>query len=492
MRGRWLWRARAVRWPAGMGLAAWRWLLRSRRTPRRRLSDGALMDVDRLPRHEGDRVQDARHGVGPVFQRRYIVRISGSPLTPAELIKRVGDDLNAATPVEVAVFDKISGAAGSLQVGDEYDVHMPGPWNCPVRVVEQAPESFRFATLHGHLEAGEIEFRAVRAGDGDLVFTIESWARSGDRLAEILYARVGIAKEMQLHMWAHFCGRVAELSGGRMVGDVTVETERTDVPGDGNPLSRAVAAAFTGAFTRTFVLATRLRGDRPLHPEGLVFDATLSLTGTGRHWGVPFLDDFAEVRGHARLSRAVGLPEALPDILGLALRWPQADSGDGATAELLLATTGRSVPGRRLLRPGNRWSPAFFGSLLPYRAGDRTVLLGAVGRREPAVPARLTALAHAVDERPLQFDLVVATGLGRWERFGVLRLTGPARGDDERPMRFNPARHPINGLVPAGLPQQVRGPVYAAVQDTARRIRAAREAPGDRPGHDRRPVKSSR
>ncbi|WP_165970408.1 DUF1990 family protein [Actinomadura sp. 6K520] len=444
------------------------------------------MDVDRIPRHEGDRVQDARQGVGPVFQRRYVVRISGSPLTPAELIKRVGDDLNAATPVEVAVFDKISGAAGSLEIGDEYDVHMPGPWNCPLRVVEHAPESFRFATLHGHLEAGEIEFRAVRTGEGDLVFTIESWARSGDRLAELLYARVGIAKEMQLHMWAHFCGRVAELSGGRMVGDVAVETERTDVPGNGrHPLTRVV----TAAFTRTFVLATRLRGDRPLHPEGLVFDATLSLNGTGQYWGVPFLDDAAEVRGHARLSRAVGLPTALPDILGLALRWPQADVPDGSTAELLLATTGRSVLGRRLLRPMTRWSPAFYGSLLAYRVGDRKVLLGAVGQWEPAVPARLEALAHAVDERPLRFDLVVATEFGPWERFGELRLTGPARGDDQQPMRFNPALHPIRELAPTGLLQQVRGPTYAAVQATARRARQARER---RPARDRRPVKSSR
>ncbi|TDB94810.1 DUF1990 family protein [Actinomadura sp. 7K534] len=468
-----------------MGIAAWRWLLRSRRTPRRRLHSEACTDVDRLPRHEGDKVQDARQGVGPVFQRRYIVRISGSPLTPAELIKRVGDDLNAATPVEIAVFDKISGAAGSLQIGDEYDVHMPGPWNCPVRVVEHAPTSFRFATLHGHLEAGEIEFRAVRAGEDDLVFTIESWARSGDRLAEVLYARVGIAKEMQLHMWAHFCRRVAELSGGRMTGEVAVETERTDVPGNGRGILARVAAT---AFTRTFVLATRLRGDRPLHPEGLVFDATLNLNGTSRYWGVPFLDDTAEVQGLARLSRAVGLPVALPDILGLALRWPQADTGDGSTAELLLATTGHSVLGRRLLRPMSRWSPAFYGSLLAYRVGDRRVLLGAVGRREPAVPARLDALAHAADERALQFDLVVATEFGRWERFGELRLTGPARGDDEHPMRFNPARHPIHQMPPAGLLQQVRGPTYAAVQYTARRARRARDARTER---DRRPVKSS-
>ena len=45
--------------------------------------------------------------------------------------------------------------------------------------------SFRLATLDGHLEAGEIEFRAETDGDG-LRFEIESWARAGDRLSNLL------------------------------------------------------------------------------------------------------------------------------------------------------------------------------------------------------------------------------------------------------------------------------------------------------------------
>ncbi|TDB88742.1 DUF1990 family protein [Actinomadura sp. KC216] len=471
---RWRRRARAVRWPAGMGIAAWRWLRRSRRVPRRRLRLGVFSDVERFPRRDGARVQGAPEGVGPTFQRRYIVRISGSPLTAEQLAERLGEDLNAASPVEIAVFDKTSGADRGLKIGDEYTVHMPGPWNCPVRVVERTAVSFRFVTLRGHLEAGEIEFRVGEARDGDLVFMIESWARSGDRWAEFLYAKMGIAKEMQLHMWTHFCSRVAEISGGQMVGDVEVQTERKDLPGRRR---RPVARTVDAAFRRGFVLAARLR-DRPLHPRGLVFDATLRLHGTSQRWGAPFLDARADLRGKARLSRAVGLPPVLPDVLGLALRWPQHGSGAGpdtgepaddqATAELLLATTGRTRLGRHLLRPMTRWSPAFYGSLLAYRVGDRRVLLGAVARRERARPAGLATLARSVAERPLLFDLVVATDFGPWERFGELRLTGPARSDEREPMRFDPARHPIQELHPAGLFQQVRGSTYAAVQRFAR------------------------
>ncbi|MBE1532845.1 DUF1990 family protein [Actinomadura algeriensis] len=441
-----------------MGIAAWRWVRRSRRVRRRRIRAGAPPEVERMPRRDGPRVQDARHGVGPVYQRRYTVRISGSPLTPEELIDRLGDDLNAASPVEVAVFDKTAGAAGAVEVGDEYLVHMPGPWNCPVRVVERTPASFRFATLRGHMEAGEIEFRAADGPEG-LVFMIESWARSGDRFANVLYSGLGIAKEMQLHMWTHFCERVAELSGGRMVGEVEASTERADMPGTG-PVTGAVAAAAA----QGFALAARWRGGRPLHPRGLVVDFTMVLRGTSRSWFVPLLDDRKELRGEARLSRAAGLPPVLPDILGLALRWPQP----GGDAELLLATTGHTPLGRHLLRPTTRWSPGFYGSLLAYRAGDHRVLLGAVARRPRTVPADLAALARALEEGPLSLDLVVATEFGRWERFGELRLTGPARTDEQAPMRFDPARRPIRGLRPAGPLQQVRAPVYAAARCAAR------------------------
>ncbi|MFI0350209.1 DUF1990 family protein [Actinomadura sp. 9N407] len=418
-------------------------------------------------------MQDPRQGVGPAYQRRYTVRVSGSPLTAAQLIERLGNDLNAASPVEVAVFDKTSGMSRNLGVGDEYVVHMPGPWNCPVRVVEHTPVSFRFATLRGHLEAGEIEFRASDVREGDLVFTIESWARSGDRMAELLYEKLGIAKEMQLHMWTHFCTRVAELSGGHMIGEVEVRTERAEASRPGP--QRLATRAVTAAFTRTFALAARLR-DRPLHPKGLVVEATLSLHGTSRYWGVPFLDDRTELRGQVRLSRAAGLPPALPDILGLALRWRQPEVGGEAeaTAELLLATTGRTRLGRHLLRPATGWSPAFYGSLLAYRAGDRRVLLGAVTAGDGNVPAGIAPLARALEERPLLLDLVVATEFGPWERFGELRLQGPARSDDTEELRFDPARNPIQGLLPAGLLQQVRGPVYAAVQHVARRTREPR------------------
>ncbi|MBA2311497.1 MAG: DUF1990 family protein [Actinobacteria bacterium] len=132
-------------------------------------------------------------------------------------------------PTEFARFVRLTGRTGSMQAGDEYLVRMPGPWDGPVRVVDVSPTSFRFATLRGHLEAGQIEFRAHEE-DG-LVFEIESWARSGDRLSNLLYDRLHMAKEVQLHMWTSVLEHVVRLTKGRRSGLITIETHRISMNG---------------------------------------------------------------------------------------------------------------------------------------------------------------------------------------------------------------------------------------------------------------------
>jgi Domain of unknown function (DUF1990) len=92
-----------------------------------------------------------------------------------------------------------------------------------VRVARRDATSFRLATLDGHLEAGQIEFRATR-DETALRFEIESWARADDRLADLLYNRLRLAKEIQLNMWTQTCVRVAALAGGRPQGGVTIRS----------------------------------------------------------------------------------------------------------------------------------------------------------------------------------------------------------------------------------------------------------------------------
>jgi hypothetical protein len=219
-----------ARWPLGMGLAFWRYLWRT--MPLHRSDQDGSPDRDLpppLPGGSGDgRVQRLEDGSGPLLRRRYRVRIEGGRLTPEQLMDQLVREPNRAAPIEVAVFRKTWGGEGPLRVGDEFVVRMPGPWDGPVAVVDRTPTSFRFATLKGHLEAGQIEFRT--AADGDAVrFEIESWARSGDRLSWLLFDRVRLAKEMQLHMWTHFCERAAKLAGGRIRGGIHIDTRRVEL-----------------------------------------------------------------------------------------------------------------------------------------------------------------------------------------------------------------------------------------------------------------------
>jgi uncharacterized protein (UPF0548 family) len=192
-----------------------------------------------------DDVQWPSDGAGPVFHRLYRGRIRGTSGTAAEAFASILADPDRNAPSEFATFQKTRGEGPRVRSGDDYVVRMPGPWDGPVRVVETTATSFRLVTLRGHLEAGQIEFRARRAGP-DLVFEIESWASSGDRLARLLYTHLRMAKEVQLHMWTSFIERVAETLGGRLAGGVEIRTHRL-LPERDEGLSPAARRALEAA-----------------------------------------------------------------------------------------------------------------------------------------------------------------------------------------------------------------------------------------------------
>jgi hypothetical protein len=220
--------ATAARWPVGVTLTSWRYMWRV--TPLHRREEVGSWPDDAPPAlpeaARGRDVQTVGDGVGPLFHRCYCVHVADPVVDAREVIARLQEDPDRAAPTEFATFKKLAGDRGQMSVGDEYVVRMPGPWDGPVLVVRTAPQSFRFATLDGHLEAGQIEFSA-RDGEG-LEFKIESWARAGDRLSNLLYHRLRMSKEIQLHMWTSFLERVVELSGGRRQGGLRINTRRVE------------------------------------------------------------------------------------------------------------------------------------------------------------------------------------------------------------------------------------------------------------------------
>lgn len=242
--------ARATaRWGAGAAVAGWRYATRTTRVVReeRRMPGTDPGPSDRPVGGDPADLQPRAAGAGPSLRRRYRVVVREPRMSPEELIDALARDPNLASPVEVARFVKTAGRLGELVEGDEYLVWLPGPWNGPVRVAERTERSFRLATLRGHMEAGEIEFSARSEGD-DVVFEIESVARSGSPAFWLVYGPLWVAKEVQLHMWAHFCERAARISGGTPEGPVHVTTLRypDDDGGAARVGGRRARRAFAG------------------------------------------------------------------------------------------------------------------------------------------------------------------------------------------------------------------------------------------------------
>jgi hypothetical protein len=172
-------------------------------------------------------------GTGPMYHRVFRVDIAGSGADATGLMDVVTQGFGDLVPREVVRVRNRAAAGRRLAVGDDIVVDMPGPWNGPVRVVELDRTRLRLATLEGHLEAGQIEFRArdgARVED-PLTFEVETWARSADRRVLLLYSHLRLAKEVQLNMWVRFCLAAVKVTGGRCVDGVHISTTVTPAPG---------------------------------------------------------------------------------------------------------------------------------------------------------------------------------------------------------------------------------------------------------------------
>ena len=245
------------------------------------------------------------------------------------------------------------------------------------------------------------------------------------------------------------------------------------------PLARAAGAALAVPFGAV----ARWRG-KPIHPHGVLARADLVRTGSdGARWGVPWLDEPGAESGVVRLSRSAGLPAPAPDVLGLALR---IDAG-GTSHDLLLATTGLRPGARHVLLPRRHALRVAYGSLLPYDAAGRRVLLAALPDPAALRGVRPGDVAASLGTRAHTFRLAVASAGGPWRTFGFLTLTRDDGAPLDPPLAFDPVRNPLPGLSLARPFAALREPAYRAA-------RAARRAgpPTARPAAARRAAAPAR
>lgn len=235
-------------------------------------------------------------------------------------------------------------------------------------------------------------------------------------------------------------------------------------------VGRALRALFAGLLL--------LRRPRPIHVRGRVLKGHITWLPGAEPSGIAWVDDAppAPVAVVARLSRSVGLPWVLADVIGLAMR---IDDG-GRSADVELASTGRGVPGRFLLSVHRSASRAWFGTLFPYRTSRGPVLLGARQVSAGTLPARDDLLDAVLTRVGWRLRLYHATPTGLWHPFADVSLRMRAGEDDaahdggardDAGLRFDSVRNALPGAGTYPWVRALRQPSYHLVQKTG--------APGD-------------
>jgi hypothetical protein len=208
---------------------------------------------------------------------------------------------------------------------------------------------------------------------------------------------------------------------------------------------------------RLFQGLSRIRGKRIFHPFGVGFAARLTPWGEATSGAIAF---DREAEALVRLSRSFGLPESIPDPCGIALRIPDLH-GPGAHQDLLMVTSGAPPGARHALLPSRGFCDLPYSTILPYRLGGETVLLGARALA-PRPGPRLADLVE-LETGGLEFEIRVARPGGDWRPVARLALGPRLPGELTERLGFDPT-HTGGGLELVGLLNRLRGPAYRGSQ----------------------------
>jgi hypothetical protein len=215
-----------------------------------------------------------------------------------------------------------------------------------------------------------------------------------------------------------------------------------------------------------------VRRGKAFHPDGVVYDARLAVTGDPKApQAAGLLSRQGEHAAIARFSRAVGMPRPIPDLLGLSLRAPAA-YGSGRHQDFLLVTSADYPLLHHIFLPARDAQQRPYTSALPYRAEDDLFLVGAVPRRDSPRPDgrdEFERLQAAASTGRLAFDVAVASIGGRFRPVGTLHI-GRRLPHDLDALRFNPW-NTGGGMEPAGWLNGARDRAYKLSQRAWRRAR---------------------
>lgn len=218
--------------------------------------------------------------------------------------------------------------------------------------------------------------------------------------------------------------------------------------------------------------ASLLRGDRMFHPDGVIYRADVSAIAS--HAALGLLAERLAGTAIVRLSGGLwqwSPDQRRPDALGVSIRFRDVDS---ITPDLLpgdqdiLFVSARTLP-ELLVAPLRTDVDDFlnnqYHAVLPFRVEGVGVVELRLVSPQPSPPGanRRERLELAVgdDMAVLQLEVRVA-GEHHWRALVSIDLREPLPIDDDR-IAFHPATSAM-GLIPAGVLQAMRRPVYHASQ----------------------------
>jgi hypothetical protein len=233
------------------------------------------------------------------------------------------------------------------------------------------------------------------------------------------------------------------------------------------------AAAAGPVVAAGFYALAALRRRRSLHPTGFGYQGWLQVPNErSARPGVPLFQAGATHPALLRFSRGAGLPEPLPDALGVAIKLPDAH-GPGIDQDLLLTSSTDRPLLRRLLFPATSFVRGAFSSALPYDLGGERVVLLVVPMRTSAAGSTggaghrpvggALAELRAVAANGLELELRTARSFGRSQPLATVTVGPPLSPDQTEALRFNPwTTGP--GIRPSGWLNLLRDAAYQASQ----------------------------
>jgi hypothetical protein len=187
-------------------------------------------------------------------------------------------------------------------------------------------------------------------------------------------------------------------------------------------------------------LGAAVRHRRVFHPLGVLASGRIERTAPPGQ-GLPI--ESADIVG--RVSKAVGIPGKLPDLIGLAWRMPPHASA-ATPWDVLLVSAGSGLLTRFALQPTLSWTGRTLSTLMPLRHDDgwwwvKAEMTTPIGRG-----LSLDAVREAISGAGVVFDIQQAHGTGSFEPLAELTLTTVIPTDEDHDVSFDPARNTAAGV----------------------------------------------